>query len=79
MSNQKFSKSLLGLKVMVRVGVRIISWYIWCNFEKFINYRPRNPYTTVQHRDTSFLLTPASKSLYGSLSIEGYSMLILVC
>ena len=41
-SNQKFSKSLLGLGAMVRVGVRIISWYIWCNFEKFINCRTRS-------------------------------------
>ena len=27
---------------MVRVGVRIISWYIWCNFEKFIDCRTRS-------------------------------------
>ena len=27
---------------MVSVGVRIISWYIWCNFEKFIDYRTRS-------------------------------------
>ena len=37
MNNQKFSKSLLGLGVMVRVGIRIISWYVWYNFEKFID------------------------------------------
>ena len=27
---------------MVAVGVRTISWYIWCNFAKFINCRTLN-------------------------------------
>ena len=27
---------------MVRVEVRIISWYIWCNFEKLIDCRTQS-------------------------------------
>ena len=42
MSNRKFSKSLSGLGIMLSVVVRIISLYIWCNFEKFIDCRKRS-------------------------------------
>ena len=45
---------------MVRAGVRIISWYIWSNFEKLSTVGHGvllNPYTTVGHRDTLYFLT----------------------
>ena len=47
---------------MVRVGVRIISWYNWFNFEKFINCRTqcfiKSLYKCriVGHRDTAMFL-----------------------
>ena len=51
---------------MVRVGVRIISWYIGVILRNILTVRHRvllNPYTTVGHQDTAFiytLLSPAN-------------------